>query len=310
MRTPDTIVALPQPFQVPASGVVDYQIIEVDPGFAADVWVQEAEIRPGCRAVVHHATVFLRAPGAKDTATAQGELSSFCLCAYAMGTAPMQLPAGHAKKIPAGWRLVFVIHYVPNGAAQIDRTALGLRLLDPRHVQKEVATNLLIAGDFTIPPRAADHVITRSRTFDADVYLLALFPHMHLRGRSFQFEATYPDGRTEVLLLVPKWDMEWQHRYELQEPKFLPAGTVLTASAHYDNSAANPQNPGPDAAVKAGPRTEDEMFNGYYDFCLAEQPARSAWTRLLSQPAPWGGMAILLSAVLFVRRNRIQPARP
>src|SRR5207248_3158939 len=100
--------------------------------------------------------------------------------------------------------------------------------------------------------------------------LLALFPHMHLRGASFEYEATYPDGRRELLLSVPKWDMDWQHRYVLAEPLRLPSGTKLTATAHYDNSAANPNNPDPDAEVRTGPRTDDEMFNGYYDFCLAE----------------------------------------
>jgi peroxiredoxin/mono/diheme cytochrome c family protein len=303
MPEPDTIVALPEPFHVPADGVVDYQITEVDPGFREDVWVQAAEIRPGCRGVVHHATVYLRPPGAKEVAAVQGELQSFCLCAYAMGTPPMQLPTGHAKKIPAGWRLVFLIHYVPNGTAQIDQTAIGLRRLDTRQVKREVATNLLIANDFTIPPHAADHVITRNRTFTDNVHLLALFPHMHLRGRSFRYEATYPDGHIETLLSVPKWDMDWQHRYELAEPKFLPAGTILTATAHYDNSSANPTNPDPNAAVRAGPRTEDEMFNGYYDFCLAETSERPALARLLSQPATWSCLALVLCAAFWMRRR-------
>jgi len=309
MPEPDTIIALPAPFHVPADGVVDYQITEVDPGFREDVWVQAAEIRPGCRGVVHHATVYLRPPAAKELAAAQGELQSFCLCAYAMGTSPMQLPPGHAKKIPAGWRLVFLIHYVTNGTAQIDQTAIGLRRLDPRQLKREVATNLLIANDFIIPPHAADHVITRGRTFTDDVHLLALFPHMHLRGRSFRYEATYPDGRSETLLSVPKWDMDWQHRYELAEPKFLPAGTILTATAHYDNSSNNPQNPDPDAAVRAGPRTEDEMFNGYYDFCLADStPARSSRPAFPGQPVTWSVLAMLLWTALLVRRRKAAAA--
>ncbi|MFL5341733.1 MAG: redoxin domain-containing protein, partial [Gemmataceae bacterium] len=296
MRTPDVVVPMPAPFGVPASGDVPYQLFEVDPGFKEDVWVQEAEILPGNRAVVHHATVFIRPPGI-DSLVTQGELGSFCLCAYATGTPPMLLPAGMAKKLPAGWRLVFVMHYVPNGSTQTDQTRIGLKLLPTNQVRQEVATNILLSEELKIPPRCAQYIETRSRQFDKDVLLLALFPHMHLRGVSFRYEVTYPDGRTEVLLSVPKWDMAWQHRYVLAEPKRLPAGSVLTATGVYDNSAANPNNPDPDAEVRAGPQTTDEMFNGYYDFCLADQDlTRPNW-----RPWAWGGVAALVGLVALWR---------
>ena len=130
--------------------------------------------------------------------------------------------------------------------------------------------------------------------------LLARFPHMHLRGVSFQYEATYPDGRTEILLSVPKWDMAWQHRYVCAEPLRLPAGTVLTATGVYDNSAANPNNPDPAAEVRAGPQTTDEMFNGYYDYCLADQDlTRPHWPRWA-----WGGAVALLGLVALWRWRR------
>ena len=98
-----------------------------------------------------------------------------------------------------------------------------------------------------------------------------MFPHMHLRGKSFRYEAVYPDGRVETLLDVPRYDFNWQHRYELAEPKRLPAGTTLRCIAHYDNSRDNPANPDPDATVRAGKQSWDEMFNGYYDVALADQ---------------------------------------
>lgn len=293
MGTPDLIVPIPEPFAVPAAGVIPYQVFEVDPGFKQDRWIREAEILPGNRAVVHHATLFLKPPGI-DGRFSQGELQSFCLAAYAMGTPPMALPAGMAKKIPAGWRLVFEIHYVPNGSGQTDRTRLGLRFADPKSVQKEVATNILMATEMSIPPRCPSHIETRSRTFEKDVFLLALFPHMHLRGVSFRYEATYPDGHTEILLSVPSWDLEWQNRYVFAEPKLLPAGTTLTAIGCYDNSAANPNNPDPDVEVHVGPQTTDEMFNGYYDFCLADQDLTrrdyrrwAAWVAALGLVGVW-----------------------
>jgi hypothetical protein len=301
IRQPDVELPIPAPFIVPATGVIPYQFFEVDPGFKEDVWVQEAEIRPGNRAVVHHATVFIRPPGVDSLGT-QGELQSFCLCAYAMGTPPMLLPDGMAKKLPAGWRLIFVMHYVPTGTEQTDRTSIGLKLLPAKQVRKEVATNILLSEDLKIPPHCSEYVETRSRRFDQDVLLLALFPHMHLRGVSFRYEASYPDGRTEILLSVPNWDMNWQHRYVFAEPKRLPAGTVLTATGVYDNSDANSNNPDPNAEVIAGPQTTDEMFNGYYDFCLADQDlTKASWL-----PWAWGGVVALVGVfVLWQRRKNL-----
>jgi hypothetical protein len=94
---------------------------------------------------------------------------------------------------------------------------------------------------------------------------------MHLRGKSFRFEATYPDGRREILLDVPRYDFDWQNNYVLAEPKRLPEGTVLHCYAHFDNSADNPSNPDPTATVTFGEQTKDEMLVGYLDVGLADQ---------------------------------------
>jgi len=99
--------------------------------------------------------------------------------------------------------------------------------------------------------------------------VLSFFPHMHLRGKSFRYEVVFPDGTEEILLEVPHYDFNWQHRYVLAEPRRLPAGTLIRCVALYDNSAANPVNPDPSATVIAGPQTTDEMFNGYFDVVLA-----------------------------------------
>ena len=308
---PDLVVTPARSFIVPAQGVVEYQYFEVDPDFRTDRWIQAAEIRPGNRRVVHHATVFLRAPGTGDLSiTAQGELGSFCLVAMTPGSPPLALPPGMAKLIPSRWRLVFVVHYAPIGSVQEDRTSLGLRFADPATVRQEVATNLLVDPELTIPPGAADHWVERSRRFDQDVLLLNLFPHMHYRGKSFRFEAIWPDGRIETLLNVPRFDMAWQHRYDLAEPRFLPAGTTLRAVARYDNSAANPANPDPTATVHAGPQSTDEMFNGYYDFVRADQDRSRppGWSQNMGDQVP-GPLALLIGTgaalrLLAIRRRR------
>jgi hypothetical protein len=201
----------------------------------------------------------------------EGALGSFCLAATALGTPPLRLPPGMAKRIPGGSTFVFIVHYVAIGSSQHDQISLGLTYADPREVHQEVATKLMFDPNLRIPPHAADHLVTQTWRVDQDILLLAMFPHMHLRGRTFQYDVRYPNGDEEVLLSVPRYDFNWQNRYELAEPKRLPAGSVLTCTAHYDNSAANPANPDPSATVLAGKQTTDEMFNGYFDFALADE---------------------------------------
>ncbi|HEX4129237.1 MAG TPA: redoxin domain-containing protein [Pirellulales bacterium] len=296
--TPDVIVSMPHAFTVPATGLVEYQYFTVDPGFTEDQWISALEIRPSNARVVHHVNVFLCPPGSSDVGMA-GELGSVCLAAMAAGTRPTILPAGMAKKIPAGWQVRFVMHYTTVGTEQTDRTQLGLRLIDGGQVSREVATRAMIDFELNIPPGAAEHRVEHTATVERDLLLLAMFPHMHLRGRSFTYEAAYPDGRRETLLHVPRWDFNWQHRYELAEPKLLPAGTVLRAVAVYDNSAANPANPDPAAWVYTGERSHDEMFNAYYDVAAAEGAAPASWLHWLWEPIL---TFVMISTIIVLRR--------
>jgi peroxiredoxin len=310
---PDRIVSIPQAFTVLAEGIVEYQFFEVDPGFQTDTWVRGAEIRPGNAAVVHHCTVFLKPPGGNGEPALQGELGSVCLAAMAPGTPPMLLPEGMAKLVPAGWHFLFVVHYVAVGSPQTDQTRLGLKLADPKTVKKEVATQLLIDGDFRIPPRAADFRLAKEWQAPADVLLLAMFPHAHWRGRSFRYEAIYPDGRTEILLDVPQYDFTWEDRYDLAEPKRLPKGTVIRCSARYDNSAANPVNPDPDVEVSVGSQPTDEMFNGYFDWALADQDRTAPGEKFARIARQWSRPAVVLSLLAagaaFLLASRVARGR-
>jgi hypothetical protein len=292
---PDLVVEMPKEFTVPARGTVEYQYIRVDPGFREDRWVTAAEIRAGNPAVVHHVNIFLQPPGYNDPHDVfeQGPLGSFCLTMMAQGTPPMVLGAGRAKHIPAGWRIVFVVHYQAVGSVQKDRTRLGLRFAAPGEVHQEVATRLINTTELHIPPRAADHRVVRETEVHHDVLLLSLFPHLHLRGKSFRYEVVHPDGREEVILDVPRFDFAWQHRYELAEPMRVKAGSVIRCTAVYDNSADNPANPNPDVEVRAGPQSWDEMFNGYFDVCLADED-------LARHDVPWGRWAIIAVSIVGI----------
>jgi hypothetical protein len=171
-----------------------------------------------------------------------------------------------AKLIPAGSKLVFQVHYTPIGSEQLDRSRIGLIFADPTEVTHQVQTTQAVNLAFEIPPHAANHkVVGASPSSPRDVLLLSLMPHMHVRGKSFSYEARYPDGTTETLLNVPHYDFNWQTSYRLQEPKPLPKGTRMHCVAHFDNSADNLNNPDPTKTVRWGDQTWEEMMIGYFD---------------------------------------------
>ena len=272
--TPDAVISIPEPQKIPATGVLEYRYVIVDTGFEEDVWVQAAEVRPTTPAVVHHCNVWPQTETQQSFTEAGKEIdwNSAYLAVTAPGRPPMTFPSGMAKRIPAGAKLVFQLHYQTIGREVVDQTRIGLRFVNATEVDREVVTHGLLAGDEELTIRAGDenHQVLLERKIESDLLLLAMAPHMHLRGRSCRYEARYPDGRTEILLDIPHWDFNWQDRYELAEPKRLPAGTTMVAKATFDNSSNNPYNPDPTATVHFGPQSTDEMFNAWYEAVLED----------------------------------------
>ncbi len=254
---PDVVLAMPEEYTVPATGTVEYQYFVTPTNFTEDVWVQASEARPGNRAVVHHIIAFVREKGVKGTKNLP------MVAGFAPGEEPMVFPAGTGFKVPAGSEIVWQVHYTPTGKVETDRCEVGLVLCKerpPRQVRGGGAFNF----SFQIPPGDGNYRVESKAEFSKDVELLSLMPHMHLRGKDFQYTAVYPDGRREVLLSVPKYDFNWQHRYRFAQPPRLPKGTILECVAHFDNSADNPANPDPNKTVRWGDQTWEEMMIGWY----------------------------------------------
>lgn len=273
-REPDLIVAMQEaPFTVAAEGVLDYQFFVVDPGFQEDKWVTAAEVLPGNRAVVHHATIFALV-GTPEEALRDGTTDGY-LATFVPGLRPTSYPPGMAKRIVAGSRLVFQIHYTPNGSEQRDVSRLGLVFADPNDVEYEVVTGSVINRTFAIPPGAPRHRVTAtSIRSPRNSKLLSLMPHMHARGVAFRFEAVVPSGATEILLDVPHYDFNWQTAYKLVKPRVLPAGSQVHCIAHFDNSADNAANPDPSREVHHGIQNRDEMMVGYFDIAVRRDTER------------------------------------
>ncbi len=288
---PDLVLRMPKPVVLPANGDIEYTFEILPTGFSEDRWVQMAEVLPSAPENVHHAVVFIRPPGspwlkhapigvpftASDLSDPEERrnahwTTSDILLVYAPGSSPDMLPPAMAKLIPGGSDLVVQMHYTSNGHRANDRTSIGL-IFAKQPPEKRVLTLQLTNDHFVIPPGAADYRVEAHGTLPGDALLLGFFPHMHLRGKRFEYNLIQPGTnsslpRIEPLLRV-NYHFHWQMSYILAEPRFLKAGSELQAVAWFDNSAANPHNPDPTAAVRWGDQTYDEMMVGFFDVAVA-----------------------------------------
>jgi hypothetical protein len=268
---PDQVFTMPAKFDVPAQGAVDYQYFSVPTNLKEDRWVQAAEVRPGNPSVVHHVIVFIDTPhqqGEVKRAGGQQELDS--LTGVAPGEEPTVLPDGVGILLPAGATLIFQVHYTPNGTAQSDQTSVGV-IFSKKPVVKAEMGDAAMNTELAIPPGDPNYEVRSSATIADDSHLTTLMPHMHWRGKDFQYRLVYPDGTSKIILSVPHYDFGWQTEYRFKEPIAAPKGSRIECIAHFDNSPGNKANPDPAKLVQWGPQTWDEMMIGFYDFTLDHQ---------------------------------------
>lgn len=284
---PDAVFEIPQAFEVPAKGEVEYQYFVVPTGFKQDRWVQAVEVRPGSRNVVHHVVVYIREPGSTwapmstptgthSPAQTHSPTKSDILEVYAPGTAPEVWADGMAKLIPAGSDLVFEIHYTPNGKRATDRTRAGIVFAKSRP-EKRVLTLQMSNERFVIPPGDPNYRVMVWGSLPNDALLLGFFPHMHLRGKAFEFTRILGNGQPETLLKVSHYDFHWQLAYRLATPVLLKKGTRLEWIAWFDNSANNPRNPDPSAEVRYGQQSREEMMVGFFDVAVEASVDKAAF---------------------------------
>lgn len=296
---PDVVFEMPEAVPVPAQGTVDYTYLIVPTGFTEDKWVQFAEARPGERAVVHHIIVFAREPGSKwlrkypvnkaFLPSGGGDGGGQFITGFAPGTPPEALREGQGKLIKAGSDLVFQMHYTANGKPATDRSRIGLRFAKTTPTQR-VLTLAAVNSKFVIPPGAEAHRVDGATTLHQETELIGLLPHMHLRGKSMEIRAAYPDGQVEKLLWVPGYDFNWQLWYQLPRGKRLPAGTRIEATGVFDNSANNRNNPDPKAQVVQGEQSWEEMMMGFFNIAFDAQVDPTSVLRAPKKPVePTGG---------------------
>jgi hypothetical protein len=290
---PDKIFELPRAFAVPASGMVEYQYVIFPTGFTEDKWVQMAEARPTERSVVHHIIAYVREPGSNyfkdqktgvffeapapksDEKTDRSALPSDFLVGYAPGQPAEILSPGQAKLIKAGSDIVLEVHYTPTGKATTDRTRVGI-VFAKEPPKERVLTLSASNGTFKIPPGDPNHRVDASFEVRRDVKLASLHPHMHMRGKDFEYRLVFPNGETRTILRVPAYNWRWQLWYNLAEPIALPKGTKIECTAHFDNSPNNPENPDPTKTIIWGQQNWDEMMVGFFNLVFDAKVPRQA----------------------------------
>ncbi len=295
--TPDVVFPIAKTYEVPASGTIPYQFFTVPTNFTEDKWVQAIEIRPGERSVVHHVLVFCREPNAPgkppafvpvvpkpltpaappaqsnnpDAAPQGGGTTGrgALIATTAPGTNAMTFAPGTAVRIGAGSILSFQIHYTANGKPSSDVTSVGF-VFAKQKPALEVKNSAFTNGLLKLPAGAPDTAVDSAIEFRQDSHITALFPHTHLRGKSWEYRMVYPDGHTETVLSVPRYDFNWQTYYVFTKPLAAPKGARLEATAHYDNSPGNKWNPDPKIEVRWGAQTWEEMQYSGITFTVDE----------------------------------------
>ncbi len=257
---PDVVFEMPREVEIPASGTLGYRYVSVPTNFKEDTWVRLAEVRAGDREHTHHIVVSVREPGSTE------EVGEF-LAGYGPGSMPETLQPGQAKLIKAGSEIVFQLHYTTDGKPGRDRSRVGLVLA--REKPRERVMMLAAANvRFAVPAGDPDYRVDARVTLYEEATLVSLLPHMHLRGKAFEFRVVYPDGRKETLLVVPHYSYDWQLSYYLDRPLRLPRGAVIECTGWFDNSANNLRNPDAGKVVRFGAQSWDEMMIGYFEVAV------------------------------------------
>ena len=291
LGTPDLVLQMTEPFDVPASGPDVFRNFVLPSGITEDKWVRAVEFRPSARAVVHHA-LFAYVPGGslRTVNGADGHPGfrgvapiglnprgggSGPLGGWAVGGTPRFLPEGQALPVARNSDIVLQMHFHPTGKAQREQSTIGLYFAktppERRMLNLQLPGLFGVGAGIDIPAGEKSYAIESSATLPVDVKVFAANPHAHYLAKEMKATATLPDGTTRPLLWIQNWDFNWQDGYNYKEPVVLPKGSRIDVRISWDNSAANPHNPSnPPKRVQWGEQSTDEM--GTIGFML--QPVR------------------------------------
>jgi hypothetical protein len=259
--TPDAVFTMEEDFDIPATGVIPYQYLRVPTHLTEDKWIQAIEIRPSANAQVHHVLAYTQPAG--QPINQGGALGPTNIGGVTPNKPGITFEPGVARLLRGNSDLIMQMHYTTNGKPAKDRTRIGV-IYAKQPPTKLQAGGMVLQPRFVIPAYDGNAEVRGTTKLQRDTVMTSLTPHMHVRGKDMTYIAHYPDGTSETLLSVPKYDFSWQLTYELATPKILPAGTEVEVIAHFDNSTANKFNPDPSKDVRWGDQTFEEMMIGFW----------------------------------------------
>ena len=277
---PDLILAMSEPFEVPANGDDIYRYFVIPTGFRQDKVVVALDFSPGDSKVVHHSNFLLdlagraRAEDAKDPKPGFSvfgtggflDYNAWGIGGWTPGADPFVLDEGQGMWLPKGGDLVLEVHYHLNGKATSDRSEVAFYFAK-EPVSEYVDGVVIGTDDLRIPPGDENYWRRFFMNVPSGMRLTDVTPHMHFLGREFISIATLPDGRERPLIRIPDWDFRWQNTFTFREPVHLPAGSRIDVWVRYDNSTDNPQNPTLEPrTVTWGWETTDEMSELWIGF--------------------------------------------
>lgn len=271
---PDVVVTAP-PQKIPATGILDYVYADVELPFTEDKWVTAVQYHPDATSALHHLMGFVTAPGEDfwgEERNASTSTRTF-LDGYSPGNpTATRFPEGTAVFIPKGHKLSLQFHFVGIGAELVDATKIGLYFADTPDGAglKQRQVQAVSASALVLPPNEHEIPAHAEYVFDEAVVITGVRAKMNARGKKMKFSVELPDGSMRDILSVPAYNYGWQPHYVLQEPVEIPAGTKVHVSGAFDNSISNPFNPDPDAEVRSGLTSTDEMFTGYFTYHKAD----------------------------------------
>ena len=282
----------------PKNNVIEWSYITVPSGITQDTWITSMQILPSEPSVTHHICVYFK-PHTADVeynkpvwydrprdetgaalvsaAGINGRGIPPSITAGTNGIEGCYVPGqisqnygthGAAKLVKAGTDIVFQVHYTPNGKDLMDQPRIGFTVAKEEPKRVYVSFGISAPSDpksFAIPPNDGNwESPPASVEFTEDVDLVWMFPHMHVRGKEMTYRLVYPDGKSETVLSVPRYDFNWQLGYDLAKPVHVPKGTKLVVTAHFDNSVNNKFNPDPNKTVYYGDMTWEEMMFPFF----------------------------------------------
>ena len=269
---PDKIVRT-EAHPIPATGTLPYQYVFIEFENEKDLYVKAVHLRPMNKRVVHHSFLFVVPPKAyRDNmdAPTNNDWKSGVFATFAPGIFGETNPENVVRFIPAGSKLKFEIHYTPTGKAETGGVEVGFYYTEPKVTDRHYRMEGIYNQWFRLPPNESGWPVKAEKTFERDITLYELMPHMHYRGKTMRYLLITPDGEQQEILSVPRFDFNWQRQYRLEKPILVKAGSTIKVDGSFDNSANNPYNPDPSATIGFGEQTSQEMFIGYITYTLAD----------------------------------------